>query len=582
MTPTGGTSIGQAWRTGIAACLLLVIGADPSWAETRSLSERDTPGWQGELLDRMKHETDSSLPIADSRWLETLRYAVYDCWKPMRPSTNQQVGVIAKEYNDDCKQLEPRRSDLAWLLVRYEWDAYRKTAERARQEEAAWSLSEAVAEYRRVARASSEPLGQKLNRLRVALGYAAASAEQLSAGDTAAIAESEAALRKAVREEINAALALDKFNEDPMTSIAGPIVNMIRDVMATYLRAVDAEAVAKSLAVTVYGSGAALDASREALEPSEERDKLDPANITDTALRAWVVQATRERSEAVGIVQRYAQLKKTLWGEGVAQTIHANNLKIRTRNGPLNVLQASKAADDCELDRAKVASANEQKQVSEMSSMPSCIPRTELRRTLGPSAFDSLFHQHRREQELQKLLFQVAEAACTPNGVPFAKRTCALLREELKKANPALPDLKKSIDDLMMVSHLPYFADKDPLERVDPEKLRDPLKRETETDEQKMLYGRLAAALAADNATANSEILDNRITALKGVLERERVVAGVKIELGSADKDPPRIKELERDVRSVCDVVAAIDESLARSGLRRLAIPACGQSGESR
>src|ERR1700756_4372533 len=88
MTPTGRTSIGQAWRTGIAACLLLVTGADPSWAETRSLSERDTPGWQGELLDRVKNETDSSLPIADSRWLETLRYAVYDCWKPMRPSSN--------------------------------------------------------------------------------------------------------------------------------------------------------------------------------------------------------------------------------------------------------------------------------------------------------------------------------------------------------------------------------------------------------------------------------------------------------------------------------------------------------------
>src|SRR5262249_36583961 len=161
--------------------------------------------------------------------------------------------------------------------------------------------------------------GQKLNRLRVALGYAAEAQEQLSTGDRADIAESETALRKAVREEINAALALDKFGQDPMTSIAGPIVDMIRDVMATYLRAVDAEAVAKSLAVTVYGSGAVLDESTKALAAREERDQLDPAKITHTALRAWVVQATRERSEAVGIVQRYAELKRTLWGNDDAQ-----------------------------------------------------------------------------------------------------------------------------------------------------------------------------------------------------------------------------------------------------------------------
>jgi hypothetical protein len=163
------------------------------------------------------------------------------------------------------------------------------------------------------------------------------------------------------------------------------------------------------------------------------------------------------------------------------------------------------------------------------------------------------------------------------------------LRGELEKANPAAPDLKKSIDDAAMVSHLPYFAEKDPFESMDPKnklsdpdpsKPVDPSQRESERPEQRMLYGRLVAALAADNATAKLDILNDRITALESALTRQRMVAGAELDLGGAGKEAPRIKDL--DVRSICNVIAAIDESLARSGLRRLSIPACAQSRASR
>src|SRR5262249_24624527 len=152
-------------------------------------------------------------------------------------------------------------------------------------------------------------------------------------------------------------------------------VEMIRDVMATYLRAVDAEAVARSLAVTVYGSGAALDASREALAPREEREKLDPANITDADLRSWVVEATRARSEAVGIVQRYAELKRNLWGkDGHPENSHAGNLEIRTKAGPLSLLKAEEAMDECEKKRTEAALAlqNENRELPKDTPLASC------------------------------------------------------------------------------------------------------------------------------------------------------------------------------------------------------------------
>jgi hypothetical protein len=556
-------------RATAAACFLLAAASHEAAAETRSLTDRDDTGWQEVLLDRVKREADLSVPIADLRLLETLRFAVYDCWKPKPGASTKGSVASGREYYPSCSQIEPRRSEVAWLLVRYEWDTYRRSVERAKQEEAAWSLQESIAEYRRVVRESAEPLGQKLNRLRVALGYAAAAEEQLSEGGPAGIAESETTLRKAVREEINAVLALDKFGDKTMQSIAGPIVNMIRDVMATYLRAVDAEAVARSLAVTVYGSGAALDASKEALATTEEREKLDPANITDADLRSWVVQATRARSEAIGIVQRYAELKMNLWGGPQGQNSHAGNLEIRTKTGPVNLLRVDEVADKCENDRAKVAQQIDKQELPKDTPLPACDRRADLRRALGPAAFDQLFHQHAGEQQVQQLLFQVAEVACKPAGAPIAGRTCDLLREKLSAANAGRPDLKKSIDDLSIVSHLPYFADMDPLQS------------EKEGQEQKMLYGRLAKALADDNATAKVNVLNDRIDALERAFAGQRVVNGVALDLGAA-KDAARVRALDADVQSVCRVVAAIDESLVRSGLRQLDIPACAQTRASR
>lgn len=563
------------WRTAAAACFLLATACREAAAETRSLTERDSTGWQEVVLDRVKREADLAVPIGDLRLIETLRFAVYDCWKPNREASAEQSVGSRRVYEADCRQIEPRRSEVAWLLVRYEWGTYRRSVERAKQEEAAWSLQEAIAEYRRVLRESDEPLGQKLNRLRVALGYAAAAEEQLSEGGQAGVAESETTLRKAVRDEINSVLALDKFGDKTMTSIAGPIVEMIRDVMAVYLRAVDAEAVARSLAVTVYGSGAALDASKEALAPDAERKKLDPANIADFDLRSWVADATRARSEAVGIVQRYAELKRNLWGkDGHPENSHAGTLQIKTRAGSLTLLQAEDAMEECEKRRAEAALAlqKENKESPKDTPLASCESgesRAVLRRALGPAEFDLLFHEHVREQQIQQLLFQVAEVACKPAGAPIAGRSCNLLQTKLSDANAGRPGLKKSIDDLEIISHLPYFAD------------MDPLRSETEGQEQKMLYGRLAKALADDNATAKVNVLNDRIEALERAFAQQRIVNGVELDLRLSN-GADRVRALDANVQSVCTVVAAIDESLIRSGLRRLSIPACTQTRASR
>src|SRR5262249_39800118 len=150
---------------------------------------------------------------------------------------------------------------------------------------------------------------------------------------------------------------------------------------------------------------------REALAPREEREKLDPANITDADLRSWVVEATRARSEAVGIVQRYAELKRNLWGkDGHPENSHAGNLEIRTKAGPLSLLKAEEAMDECEKKRTEAALAlqNENRELPKDTPLASCDSRADLRRALGPAAFDQLFHQHAREQQVQQLLFQVA------------------------------------------------------------------------------------------------------------------------------------------------------------------------------
>jgi hypothetical protein len=96
-----------------------------------------------------------------------------------------------------------------------------------------------------------------------------------------------------------------------------------------------------------------------------------------------------------------------------------------------------------------------------------------------------------------------------------------------------------------------------------------------------MLYGRLAKALADDNATAKVNVLNDRIDALERAFAGQRVVNGVALDLGAA-KDAARVRALDADVQSVCRVVAAIDESLVRSGLRQLDIPACAQTRASR
>src|SRR5262245_31370553 len=98
------------WNSIVVACFLLTASSHKAEAESRSLTDRDETGWQAVVLDRVKREADLSVPIADPRLIETLRFAVYDCWMPKRDAGAERPLASGRAYEKRCAQLEPRRS----------------------------------------------------------------------------------------------------------------------------------------------------------------------------------------------------------------------------------------------------------------------------------------------------------------------------------------------------------------------------------------------------------------------------------------------------------------------------------------
>ncbi|WP_171728134.1 hypothetical protein [Ruegeria sp. HKCCD7318] len=312
------------------------------------------------LLKHVDQNLDPSLPLnAPEGWRASLRQAVYDCWTR---EYSEDADLSVREYNecfDANAELSTRLHDVAWVLVRHEWESYRGTLDPAQRRAAAWHLDQAIEEYKALVagaeRRSVEPQSTSLERLRVIRGYSDEIAADLGADNPSAIVR-----RQQVRDEINRQLRLDGSGaavrgKDVFASIVGPLQELTRGAMMTYLNAVEARLDAQALAVLVYGNGdhsggtgasdlskylyCREDGTEAACETGSERSVLSLSELASDAelreLYAFVRDAVLERPNAIGLAERYARMKRALYPNDStkAAAVHAGAVKLRWFGG---------------------------------------------------------------------------------------------------------------------------------------------------------------------------------------------------------------------------------------------------------
>ena len=284
--------------------------------------------WTADLLAHVDANLDSSLPLEPMGWTEGLRFAAYDCW------TLEEGGGSARRDYNDCNDryalIDKRMHDIVWVLVRHEWNSYLSTISAGQRRVAAWSLEQAIGEYRNLLAGaeprSSEPQSTTLKRLRIIRSMVDEIAS-INDGEY----QSGLERRQWVREEINRQLALDGAGS-ALEDIVGPIQKLTRDAMLTYISGVEAELDTKALAVLVFGSGGGDSDTSDYLS-DDERSSLSLAELAkrpgQNVLYEFVRDAVIERPNAIGIAERYSKMKKSLFDSKEAKGRDAKMIELR-------------------------------------------------------------------------------------------------------------------------------------------------------------------------------------------------------------------------------------------------------------
>lgn len=306
------------------------------------------PDWFDRLLDHVDQNVDPAVPLEPNGWTATLRFLAYDCWSPPQDPQADRNSPLALRSYVNCgvdDRLAQRMSDIAWVLIRHEFDNYRSTRSQRFRAAAGWSLEQATAEYMDLVNGaeprSSEPAAIRMRRLSLIRSFTAELAAKLDGAKFA----SDATRRQEVREEIDRQLALDGSGVgDAFGNIITPLRQLARDVMDSYIAGINATETAKAVAVLVYGGGRFEQPNSQGAEVTPKAlSSAEKAELIVSALRQadgsgalydFVAAAQAERPAAIGIVEQYADLKRLLWQhvpEGVtaADALDADSFMVR-------------------------------------------------------------------------------------------------------------------------------------------------------------------------------------------------------------------------------------------------------------
>lgn len=270
--------------------------------------------WARDLMVHVRNNLDPTVPLLVPEWKYSLRFVAYDCWK--LPEKSQGIANYLRNYDrcysDKNALFSENMFDILWVLIKHEWYDYRNSLTPRDRSLAAWSIVRAIDTYKNLAAGaesrSNEPFSQLQSRLRYATGYLT----EISASGFVG-PEDDEKLRQKIRESIDSLLAIDGTGSQAYDDIVVPIQNLTRGVINAYIGGIEAEETAKNLITLVYGGANGAVANAISLHESE-KNAFDTTKIESDILRDFVRQVLLERSNAVGMVDLYSELKLSLWG----------------------------------------------------------------------------------------------------------------------------------------------------------------------------------------------------------------------------------------------------------------------------